>query len=84
MANGNDPQDDGPNMLGRIARTLGVPVATFLTADPAEMPDTETAMASLDHTADAVVLLRLFVQLKSPEARARCIAYIVQEATQDV
>ncbi|KQP40339.1 MULTISPECIES: hypothetical protein [unclassified Methylobacterium] len=83
MANGDDPQDDGPDMLGRIAQTLGVPVATFLTADPAEIPDNETAMASLDHTADAVVLLRLFVRLKSPEARARCFAYVVQEAANE-
>ncbi|MDO9427756.1 MAG: hypothetical protein Q7T93_13115 [Methylobacterium sp.] len=84
MANGDNPQDDGPGMLDRIARTLGVPVATFLTADAPETPDAETAMAGLDHTAEVVALLRLFARLKSPEARARCIAYVVQEATQDV
>jgi hypothetical protein len=83
MANGDDPHNDGPGMLDRIARTLGVPVATFLTADLAETPDTETAMASLDDTAEVMALLRLFVRLKSPEARARCVAYVVQEATNE-
>jgi hypothetical protein len=30
-----------------------------------------------------MALLRLFVRLKSPEARARCVAYVVQEATNE-
>ncbi|KQO59064.1 MULTISPECIES: hypothetical protein [unclassified Methylobacterium] len=83
MANGDDPQDDGPGMLDRIARTLGVPVATFLTADPAEAPDTKIPVATPDQLLEMMALLRLFVQLKSPEARARCLAYIVHEATND-
>ncbi|MFK5600188.1 hypothetical protein ACFZ8E_24795 [Methylobacterium sp. HMF5984] len=81
--NGDDPQDDAPGALVRIARSLGVPVATFLTADPPETPNTETAVAGLDHLPEVVALLRLFVRLKSPEARARCLAYVVQEATND-
>nr|WP_272481364.1 hypothetical protein [Methylobacterium sp. B34] len=40
--NGDDPQDDERGALVRIARTLGVPVATFLTADPTDTPDIET------------------------------------------
>nr|WP_238184578.1 hypothetical protein [Methylobacterium trifolii] len=80
---GEDPQDDAPGALDRIARSLGVPVATFLTAHPAETPDTEMPVAGLDHLPDVVALLHLFVRLKSPEARARCLAYVVQEATND-
>ena len=83
MMNGDDLRDDDPGALVRIARSLGVPVATFLTADPARAPDTETAVAGLDHLPEVVALLRLFVRLKSPEARARCLAYVVQEATHD-
>lgn len=81
--NGDDPQDDEGGALVRIARTLGVPVATFLTTDPADPPDFETVVEGPDHLADVVALLRLFVRLKSPEARARCLAYVVQEATHD-
>jgi len=81
--NGNDPQDSDLAALVRIARTLGVPVASFLTTYPAETPDTATAVAGLDHPAEVVALLRLFVRLKSPEARARCLAYVVQEVTHD-
>lgn len=81
--NGDDPQDDKPGTLVRIARTLGVPVATFLTGDPAETPDIEAAGEDPDHFSEVMALLRLFVRLKSPEARARCLAYVVQEATHD-
>lgn len=81
--NGDDPQDDDPGALVRIARTLGVPVSTFLTTCPAEIPDAETAVAVPAHPAEVVALLRLFVRLKSPEARARCLAYVVQEVTHD-
>ena len=80
---GDDPQDDGRGSLVRIARTLGVPVATFLTADPADTPDIETVVEGPDHLAEVMALLRLFVRLESPEARARCLAYVVQEATRD-
>lgn len=80
---GEGPQDYDPGSLVRIARTLGVPVATFLTACPTETSDTETVLANLDHPAEVVALLRLFVRLKSPEARARCLAYVVQEATHE-
>ena len=83
MANGDDPQSNDFGALDRIARSLGVPVATFLTADLPETPDIETAVAGLDHLPEVVALLRLFVRLKSPEARARCLAYVVQEATND-
>ncbi|MCJ2069384.1 hypothetical protein MKK75_11365 [Methylobacterium sp. J-030] len=81
--NGDDPQDDARGALVRIARTLGVPVATFLTADPADTPDIETVVEGPDHLAEVMALLRLFVRLKSPEARARCLAYVVQEVTHD-
>jgi hypothetical protein len=81
--NGDDPQDDECGALVRIARTLGVPVATFLTADPADTLDIETVVEGADHLAEVMALLRLFVRLKSPEARARCLAYVVQEATHD-
>ncbi|TXN66597.1 hypothetical protein FV228_14750 [Methylobacterium sp. WL18] len=81
--NGDDPQDDDLAALVRIARTLGVPVATFLTTCHSGIPDAETAVAGLDHPAEVVALLRLFVRLKSPEARARCLAYVVQEVTHD-
>ena len=81
--NGDDPQDDRLGVLVRIARTLGVPVATFLMAYPPGTPDADTIVAGLDHPAEVVALLSLFVRLKSPEARARCLAYVVQEATHD-
>ena len=81
--NGDDPQDDERVALVRIARTLGVPVATFLTADPADTPDMEPVVEDPHHLAEVMALLRLFVRLKSPEARARCLAYVVQEATHD-
>ncbi|TXM55075.1 hypothetical protein [Methylobacterium sp. WL120] len=83
MANGDDPQDR-LGALDRIARSLGIPTAAFMTADPAKTSDIENAVAGLDHLPEVVALLRLFVRLKSPEARARCLAYVVQEATQDV
>ncbi|TXM66802.1 hypothetical protein [Methylobacterium sp. WL120] len=83
MANGDDRQDGDLSPLDRIARSLGVPITTFLTADPAETPDTEIVVTSSDHLPEVVALLRLFVRLKSPEARARCLAYVVQEATND-
>ncbi|TXN81143.1 hypothetical protein [Methylobacterium sp. WL8] len=83
MTNGDDPQDDDVGALDRIARALGVPIATFLTACPAGTSDTALDMSSLDNPAEVVTLLRLFVRLKSPEARARCLAYIAQEATND-
>lgn len=81
--NGDDPQDDERGALVRIARTLGVPVATFLRAAPTDTPDIETVVEGPDHLAEVMALLRLFVRLKSPEARARCLAYVVQEATHD-
>ncbi|MCJ2066836.1 hypothetical protein MKK63_29720 [Methylobacterium sp. J-088] len=81
--NVDDPPDDDPGALVRIAWTLGVPVATFLTTYPTGKSDLETAVGALDHPAEVVALLRLFVRLKSPEARARCLAYVVQEATHD-
>ncbi|MGX9979092.1 hypothetical protein [Methylobacterium fujisawaense] len=81
MMSGDDPQDDARGALFRIAQTLGVPVATFLTPDPADIPDIETIGEGANHLAEAVALMRLFVRLKSPEARARCLAYVVQEAT---
>ena len=81
--NGDDPQGDDRSALDRIARTLGVPVATFLTTDFANTPDFKTVVENSDHLAEAVALLRLFVRLKSPESRARCLAYVVQEATHD-
>ncbi|ACB27653.1 hypothetical protein [Methylobacterium radiotolerans] len=80
--------DDDGGALVRIAQTLGVPVATFLTAYPPGTPDAGMIVEGLDHPgedhpAEVVALLRLFVRLKSPEARARCLAYVVQEATHD-
>jgi len=81
--NGDDPRDDNPGALIRIAKTLGVPVATFLTAYPPGTPDVGTIVEGLDHPAEVVALLRLFVELKSPEARARCLAYVAREATHD-
>ncbi|CAM3051004.1 hypothetical protein JHFBIEKO_4417 [Methylobacterium mesophilicum] len=82
--NGDDPQDDDLTALVRIARTLGVPVATFLKAYPPGTPDADTIVVGLDHPAEEIVLLlRLFVGLKSFEARARCLAYVAREATHD-
>lgn len=82
--NGDDPRDgDDLGALVRIARTLGVPVATFLTADRADTPDIEAAVESPDHLDEVVAMLRLFLRLKSSEARARCLAYVVQETTHD-
>jgi len=84
MINGDDPyRDENSSTLDRIARTLGVPVAAFLTAAPADTPVSETAVVGPDHPAEVVTLLRLFVRLKSPESRARCLAYVVYEATHD-
>ncbi len=81
--NGDDPQNDDLSALVRIARSLGVPVATFLTGRPPEVPDTDPPVTAQDHLPEVVMLLRLFVRLKSPEARARCLAFVVQEATHD-
>ena len=81
--NAHDPRDDNPGALVRIAKTLGVPVATFLTAYPPETSDAVTIVEGLDHPAEVVALLRLFVELKSPEARARCLAYVAREATNE-
>ena len=82
--NDHDPHNDHLGVLVRIARTLDVPVATFLTAGSAEAVDIETAVEGLDHPAEeGALLLRLFVRLKSPAARARCLAYVAREATRD-
>ncbi|QEE38968.1 MULTISPECIES: hypothetical protein [unclassified Methylobacterium] len=80
---GDNPQNDDMTALVRIARTLRVPVATFLTACPVGTSNTDSAVVAQDHPAEVVALLRLFVRLKSPEARARCLAYVVQEVTND-
>ncbi|WP_342165328.1 hypothetical protein [Methylobacterium sp. SD21] len=81
---GEDPYGEGhANALGRIASTLGVPVEAFLAADPAAGPDLASAGMDLDASAQVLALLRLFVRLKSPEARARCLSYVVQEAIHD-
>ncbi|MFB0491564.1 hypothetical protein ABIE45_004150 [Methylobacterium sp. OAE515] len=82
--NGDDPQSGcDTDALDRIAHALGVPVAAFLTDKPDEAPDIATAVMAMGDPAQVVALLRLFARLKSPEARARCLAYVVQEATQD-
>ncbi len=84
--NGDDPQgDDLPDTLALIARTLGVPVAAFLTTPTgsAGTPGLESFAEGMDDPAQVVALLRLFARLKNPEARARCLAYVVQEATHD-
>ena len=82
--NGDNPQDrTDPGPLTRIARTLSVPIATFLTADPVEISDAEADVAGAGHLDQVVAVLRLFVRLKSPEARARCLAYVVHEATRE-
>lgn len=83
MTNGDDPHDDAMRALNRIAKALDVPAETFLTVHPAAASDAELDPSTLDHLPDVVALLRLFVRLKSPEARARCLAYVVQEATND-
>ena len=83
MMNDDDLHDANRGALVRLAQALDVPVANFLTDHPVETPGTETALAGLEHPAEVVALLRLFVRLKSPEARARCLAYVVQEVTHD-
>lgn len=81
---GDNPQDDTQaRTLTRIARTLGVPIETLLASEPHAMPGFETLDVGGDDPAQVMALLRLFVRLKSPEARARCFAYVVQEATRD-
>jgi len=82
--NGDNPHDrTDPGPLTRIAQTLSVPIATFLTEDPVEMSGAEADVQARDDLDQVVAVLRLFVRLKSPEARARCVAYIVHETTRE-
>lgn len=82
--NGDDPRAGcDTDALDRIAQALGVPVAAFLADKPDEAPNVANAVMAMGDPAHVVTLLRLFARLKSPEARARCLAYVVQEATRD-
>lgn len=77
----DDARDqEGERSLNRIARTLNVPVKSFYGLEQAtSSPEPQEADSGEDV---ALAVMRLFLQLTNPEARARCVAFIAQELTQ--
>lgn len=77
------PDHEAGNALGRIARILDVPAASFF--GPAQSPTpggTGTAHTD-EETSQALAVMRLFLRLKSSQARARCVSFITQELLRD-
>lgn len=71
------------NALERIARILDVPAASFFAPEPTPAPG-GTGAAGTDHEiAQALAVMRLFLRLKSSQARARCVSFITQELLRD-
>lgn len=55
--------------LERIARTLDEPVRTFFAAGDHESRDAET-----------LAIIRAFDRVKDPQARVRCLTFVMAEA----
>ncbi|MCJ2085154.1 hypothetical protein MKK88_03985 [Methylobacterium sp. E-005] len=83
-----DDDDDAENhetgnTLGRIARILDVPAASFFAPEPSPTSEGTGAAATAEELAQALAVMRLFLRLKSSQARARCVSFITQELVRD-
>lgn len=80
----DDDASDGKTShpLERIARSLNLPAASFFA--PAASGNVEEAggAATDEEMSQALAVMRLFLRLKDPEARARCVSFITQELLQ--
>lgn len=74
---------EADNALGRIARTLGVPAASFFATEPSRPSSGEEEVACDEGITQALTMMRLFLRLKDPEARARCISFLTEELLHD-
>ena len=68
--------------LKLIASALGVPVASFFATEPLRFSGQTGEAASREEMAEALAVMRLFLRLPDPEARARCVSFITQELLQ--
>ena len=68
--------------LERIARSLNVPAASFFAPAPCTNVEETGAAATDEEMSQALGVMRLFLRLKDPEARARCVSFITQELLQ--
>jgi hypothetical protein len=75
-----DPTSDASLKL--IASALGVPVASFFATKPLRFSGQMGEAASRGEMAEALAVMRLFLRLPDPEARARCVSFITQELLQ--
>ncbi|RYF16009.1 MAG: hypothetical protein EOO77_12835 [Oxalobacteraceae bacterium] len=73
------PSADTGNALERIARILDVPAASFFVPEPYLNTGRAETAANEEDLAQVLAVMRLFLQLKDPEARARCVSFIIQE-----
>lgn len=71
------------NALGRIARILDVPAASFFAPKQSPTLGGVGTAATDEGIVQALAVMRLFLQLRDPEARARCLSFITQELLQD-
>ncbi len=68
--------------LALIASALGVPVASFFATEPLRFSGQMGKAASRGEIAEALAVMRMFLRLSDPEARARCVSFITQELLQ--
>jgi hypothetical protein len=76
---GNAPDYENNDPLARIAAVLGVPVASFFAPGPLRFSRQMGAAASREEMIEALAVMRLYLRLQSPEARARCVTFITEE-----
>jgi hypothetical protein len=69
--------------LKLIAGALGVPVDSFFATEQLRFSGQMGEAASRGEIAEALAVMRLFLRLPDPEARARCISFITQELLQN-
>lgn len=69
--------------LDLIARALNVPVDSFFQAKQAKPLLVIDVDPPTEDVQQALTVMRLFLRLKDPEARARCVGFITQELTND-
>lgn len=68
--------------LKLIASALGVPVASFFATESLRFSGQMGEAASRGEMAEALAVMRLFLRLPDPEARARCVSFVTQELLQ--
>ena len=83
MDNGEALDRKRRRSLDRIAHALNVPVDSFNQAEQADPSLVIDGDPRKEDVEQALIVLRLFLRLKNPEARARCVGFITQELTND-